>query len=144
MQDNPRFEFAKATVPDEAMDGNGEEAESVYSVAARMSREIVRHIETACEGDGVTCLMMIRRALGMTLDEIGCLSGLSHIAVRKRLRKVVERHPEMLGYLSPVCLDDSAREELESNGIFRTNDGHKRKTLNAKRTRKETKGVYDE
>lgn len=132
-KDNPRFEYARAVIPaPDDTPREGDEEECALLVAARMARELVRHVERACEGDGETCLMILRRAMGMTLDEIGCLAGVSHIAVRKRLRRVARRFPEMAGYLSPGPLDESAREELEERGIFRTDDGHKRKTLRQK------------
>lgn len=114
MPDNPRFEYAVATVPSaEAFDEeeeDGEGRESVFRMAAEMARRVNLAIVEASRDDGVSCLMMLKRAAGMTLEEIASGSGCSKQAVRKRFLGIIRRFPAMDGYLhisAPGILDSA-------------------------------------
>jgi len=113
MPDNPRMEYIKATMPApqpgyDEWDGMGIRSEAL-EIAAGMARVMTRRIIEASGNDGTACLMMLRRAGGMTLEEIAAIHGVTKQAVRKRFVKIVERYPEMEGYLhvsSPGILDE--------------------------------------
>ncbi len=114
MADNPRFEYAVATVPSVDIDCEEEEADdgmdSLFRMAAEMARRVNLAIVEASRDDGVSCLMMLKRAAGMTLEEIASGAGCSKQAVRKRFMNIIRRFPAMEGYLhlsDPGILDSA-------------------------------------
>jgi predicted DNA-binding protein YlxM (UPF0122 family) len=100
IRDNPAYEYALGTVPAHTPeDDELEQIEGELFTAAQMARMLIRHILNAAEDDACDCMMMLQRAAGLTLAEIGIRHRITKQAVHKRLTRIVKRHPEMDEYL---------------------------------------------